>query len=183
MNVIFHFTIDDFWAFTKHNVLKNDSFKRTRNSSLIVLISIIVLLCFFAFWIGGIKIWAVVVVFALIFGMEMNPKKAENKQLNIFKKDVYSNYKDEINLFGFQDYIFDESSIICKSVNSESILKWNGIKEIDETSEYFFIYIARSQAFIIPKRELKGNETDDLRVILKQHVLHYNTIIKNKKNK
>ena len=55
-------------------------------------------------------------------------------------------------ILGHKTYIIEEDGLKEIAEMSESFTKWVGIKNIDETKDYIYIFVDKIAAFVIPKR-------------------------------
>ena len=68
---------------------------------------------------------------------------------------------------------FDTEEISSKDKTGSGIIKLSEIKEVRETTGYFFIHISTGVSIIIPKKELESSEN------LKNHFLSLGLQLKN----
>ena len=112
-----------------------------------------------------LTVFGVVFVLALPYGI----KKANKKHFDSYK-GVKS---DKVVEFEFNDNYYS----IAAYENGEQIelskYQYDKIFKVEETSEYFFIYIASNMAHLIDKKDLDENAMDELRNIFIDNKLKY----------
>jgi len=81
--------------------------------------------------------------------------------------------KNNPQVLGQRTMRFEDDFYIVKTVNSESKSSWDAIKNIDETPEYFYLYLSKFTAHVIPKNKINVN-IEDLQTLLKSHVSQQN---------
>lgn len=104
-------------------------------------------------------------VFFLYFGMPRIQYKSLAKM------------KDIENTYTFCDDAFKVSSK-SDEYNSETQIAYSMLLKVYESSEYFFLYHASYQCFIVKKSSIEGGSVDDLRnklysVVKKYNICHY----------
>ena len=70
-------------------------------------------------------------------------------------------------ILGPKTYVLEENGFKEISENSETLIKWSGIKNIEEVKDYYFIYVDNISAYIIPKRDFlnKNKEEEFIRTM------------------
>jgi hypothetical protein len=74
------------------------------------------------------------------------------------------------NVFGFCEMILDDESVKVNQTELSSSLKWSAIKRLDETPEYFFLYVTANSAYSIPKEKISAEEVKELDELFKKHL-------------
>ena len=88
---------------------------------------------------------------------------------------------DNENLFGRRTMELDDEKVIIVTDKVHESMLWSIFIRAFETPDYFFLYIAKQQAHIIPKRELSAAQIDELVSLLATHIPVY-LRSENKKN-
>ena len=93
----------------------------------------------------------------------------------IAPKSVYKaqgNLRDAENIYTFRD---DNVHIVSKTsqYSGEAQVEYEMFLKIYETSEYFFLYQTKQQAFIVDKSTIRGGTAEDIRSCLKGRVKKY----------
>lgn len=105
-------------------------------------------------WIGNESFIGLLITFSIIgvLWIIYYPKyfygliiKNTRKMLNEGKND---------GLLGEHKMILSEIGIIDSNINSETQVKWIGIKKFEEVDNYFYIYNTAVSAYILPKSSL-----------------------------
>ncbi|WP_321310320.1 YcxB family protein [Marinifilum fragile] len=73
------------------------------------------------------------------------------------------------NILGVKTYLLEENGFREITDTSETLTKWCGIKKIQESQDYYYVFVDKIAAYIIPKRSfLNKNEEDEFIKILKE---------------
>ena len=97
----------------------------------------------------------------------------KNRGRSRFSKRIMIKEKNNPQVLGQRTMRFEDDFYIVKTVNSESKSSWDAIKNIDETPEYFYLYLSKFTAHVIPKNKINVN-IEDLQTLLKSHVSQQN---------
>jgi len=62
-----------------------------------------------------------------------------------------------------------ESGVTASTATERITYPWNKIFRIYRTSEYFFLYIIKNKAFILPSRDVQGASQDHLWELIQEH--------------
>lgn len=124
------------------------------------------------FLIGGIIIsfvfkkyfFGLIVIVAAISMFILFPFQAKRAA----KKTMQSRYKRAP-----QDIIFTEERIEQHLDNKIYVYKWDLVKEVDETKEYIYFYIAKSSAIIAIKQNMEENDYNSLMELIKDKNIKY----------
>jgi len=151
MEVTVEISHDDYLEFVKHTLLK----KRLKRSIIIASIFIPLWLVFLNYdrplelLVIGIEL----VLFILLWAF----------YIFLVHKFMYYRIKKNIarseSALGKKTYFLIEEGFKEKSEYSETLTKWEGIKKIEETPEFIYVFLDKLVAYIIPKRHL-SNETE-----------------------
>jgi hypothetical protein len=77
---------------------------------------------------------------------------------------------DNSGILGKHELDFEENWIIHKTSESEQKIRWSGIKKLEETNNYYFLYDTAISAIIIPKQKLNIDK-DKLDKLIKKLLL------------
>lgn len=74
------------------------------------------------------------------------------------------------NMFGPTEMVFDEEGFSVDRGGVEGKTPWGSVVKIDQTPDYYFIYISEIAANTIPKRKLKESENSELAEMFDKHI-------------
>lgn len=80
-------------------------------------------------------------------------------------------------LIGTHTFIFDESQISDRTALYETTMSWDATVGYLETNRHFFIFLDTCIGYIIPKRDLGLEDTEQLRELLNTRVKKHSEII------
>ncbi len=101
--------------------------------------------------------------------------------LNSLIKAEFNNPDNE-NLFGERTMEFDDEKVTIETDKSYETMQWSIFIRAFETPDHFFLYIAKRQAHVIPKRRLSRAKVDELDSLIAAHIPVYSKT-ENKKTK
>ena len=154
-------TREDFLQFNKHFFYKN-KFKRTFIiASIFIILWVFILhtgkpfdlfeivLDLITFYLG----WSLLILILTQIGLQ-KIKKMPDKDGNIL---------------GVKTYLLEEKGFKETTETSETLTNWSGIKEIQESQDYYYVFVDKIAAYIIPKRSfLNKNEEEEFIQTLKE---------------
>ena len=74
-------------------------------------------------------------------------------------------------ILGHKTYILQDDGFKEITESSETLTKWNGIKNITETKNYTYVFVDKISAYIIPKRTVdENNEVERFITTLKSKI-------------
>ncbi|SMO70149.1 YcxB-like protein [Saccharicrinis carchari] len=59
-------------------------------------------------------------------------------------------------ILGEKTYLMEENGFKEISESSETLTSWEGLKEIQESKDYYFLFVDKIAAYIIPKRSFRN---------------------------
>lgn len=139
IKINFELQIQDYVDFNKYHFIKT-KLNRTITIGVIILIVIQLFLNRDQFHLATTIITSI--VFALIYLTSIL------RSLNNTKKIP----KDDRAIFGKRELEFTEDGITNKSEDSNGYSKWSTIKNMQESSNAFYLYMGTNVAILIPKR-------------------------------
>ena len=170
MIINFNIDMDDMMSFQKRYIQTSMAIRKVKRMLTFVFPLFILVFSFIAFYnrhsridIAFVAIVAVVCALWVIF----IPKFFEKSSLRKAKK-ILSKPENAI-MFGKFEMMFNDDNFEVKTPSSSSNLQWNSIRNIDETSSYFYLYLSEASAYIIPKQKISNDEADELRILFKTH--------------
>jgi len=163
MRVVLDVDMADVMAFNKHHILESKAHKKVN----IILLFIFAVPFITSLILDSDSTGALFPVLFLIFGIIYVFKIRLQSLLRRAKKELSK--PENANMFGVHEMEFNDAEIKINDSESSVILKWNAIKRLDETPEYFFLYISSINAYCIPKKKISTNETEELNVIFKKY--------------
>ncbi len=86
----------------------------------------------------------------------------------IYYKSGSKLYSNEICFSFYDDHLVSETK--GSDISSASNSNYNIIQKIYETKNYFYLFITRQQAFIVPKNDIVSGSADELSTLLKSKV-------------
>jgi len=75
------------------------------------------------------------------------------------------------NLFGRCTMELNDERVVVTTDKAQETMLWSIFVRASETADHFFLFIARQQAVVVPKRALSAAEVEELRTLLKEHNL------------
>ena len=157
-------TREDFLKFNKHILLKT-RFKR----------SFIIASIFIIFWIIILNInqplnFKIIIIEIVIFYLAWGVLIYVFYQLS-FQRIKRMPDQNGI-IIGKKTYIIQDNGFKEITDSSETITKWNGIKTIEETKDYIYVFVDKIAAYIIPKRSFIDETEGELFIkILKSKIV------------
>ena len=85
-----------------------------------------------------------------------------------------------VGVVGYREMTFSDDGICVKREDSESQMSWSAIVKAKDIGTHFLLYVAATQAFMVPKHKMNRSDVETLESLLKMHDLLNN---KNKKLK
>jgi len=156
MKLKYKLTEDDFLAYQLFTASQSKRIKKKRFRSRIILPLFLTFLGILAILVLDNMFMFIVYTITAILWYVVYPVYSKKIYKNHYRKYIEENYQDRINQFVKMDVNTD--SISSDDENVMFKLKANQIKELTETSEYFFLKIMDNQSLILPKRELENPE-------------------------
>ncbi|TAJ09758.1 YcxB family protein [Marinilabiliaceae bacterium JC017] len=167
MKIEFEFDANDWMAFHMHYINSSKQFKRSK--LLTTLIFPLVLLALIVFNLvkgdydlSSIAVLAVLAILWVIFMPGRFTKKTIHKARKIIME------ADNSAVMGIHKIEFTTTGIVHVQPQAEHTINWDGIKKVEETADYFFLYITSVSAIIIPKQKI-GTDVEKVATILKRH--------------
>lgn len=156
-------TREDFLNFNKHCLHKKRSKRRFLIPLVFIIIWILILNLGKPF---NLPIILIEFIFSIIIWICI---RFIIEKLGFLALKKMSNSNESI--LGPKTYVLEENGFREISENSEAFIKWNGIKNIEEVKDYYFIYVDNVAGYIIPKRDfLDKNEEDKFIEIMKEYM-------------
>ena len=93
-----------------------------------------------------IKIFNLMLPLLVLIFIAINPVIIYFQTKNNFRKNKFLN--------AVQNYTFNESGFTVSSDSANSTIRWDNIFLVRENKNYLFIFIAKNNAFILPKKEI-----------------------------
>jgi YcxB-like protein len=154
IEIEFDFEISD-WMEFQQNYLKNSKqFKRTK--FIFTLIAPVVFIIFIFFDIIELKFdWSSLIYysfFALLWIL-IAPKYLTKRTIARSKKMIEEG--DNSGVLGKRILTLSDDNIMCVTPDSKMETKWSGIKKLEETDDYYFLYVTTISAVIIPKKKIQ----------------------------
>ena len=82
----------------------------------------------------------------------------------IFKRSYRSGnrFSQELN------YAFDDHSIAIKSDSFDTVIPWSEILKVNETNQWFLIFLSRSEVFVVVKKQMGKSQVEALRKLISE---------------
>jgi YcxB-like protein len=93
-----------------------------------------------------LKIFNLMLPLLIVIFIAINPVLIYFQTKNNFKSNKFLN--------AVQNYSFNENGFTVNSDSSNSVISWDNIFLVRENKNYLFIFIAKNNAFILPKKEI-----------------------------
>lgn len=155
MQITYDFDIEDWVAFQRHYIKNAPAFRRNRIIAQLLPLTILLFLILFDVINGDFKpftlIFYVVISALWVF---LYPKRMIKRTIDNARKMIEAG--DNSGLLGRQELILGEDAITAINENSEQKTKWSGIKKLEETEAYYFLFESAISAIIIPKKKVVG---------------------------
>lgn len=151
MTIEFDLDIEDWLAFQEFHLSNNKKLKQWKVISMLAvpLASAIIILT--NKWFD--TTFMIVLVIVSIAHVLYVHKTFTSRYLKRAKKML----KDNTGIIGRQTFQFTEEFILMSKLNTETKTNWNGINEILENENYYFLFVSSISAFIIPKRKIEND--------------------------
>jgi hypothetical protein len=168
MEIEFEFEMEDWMNFQKNYLQKSKQFKRSKITVAAIFPLVVVLFTVldllkeefssvkFIFF-GGLSILWIIYY----------PKYLLKKTLDKTKKMMEDG--DSSGILGRHKIILNNEGFIHIAPESEQTIKWSGIKKIEESNSYYFLYNTAVSAIIIPKDKILNN-IEQLDKLLKNNI-------------
>lgn len=159
MKIEFNFEMSD-WVEFQRNYLENSASMRKMK------IVVTVLFPFLCLMIGLVEYLrddltyigvSILILFSVLWVI-IYPKKFVSTMLK--RSEKLLNNEDNNGYLGPHSVEFNESGMTHKAPESESTIKWIGIKRVLENEKYYFLYNTSVSTLIIPKFKLNLTETE-----------------------
>jgi hypothetical protein len=157
--------LNDAMAFQKHFSATNKTMKNFRK----IITLIVIGLGLFVTLTGEKDLMSIVlnlfplVVFILIYWIL-------SKTTSSFLTKKIMSTSENSSMYGNRTMIFTEDGIEVKNAEANTSLKWSMIKQLGETSDYFFLYISAASAYIIPKKKIAAADIEDLKILFEKKI-------------
>lgn len=151
----FEFEIEDWLAFQKHFLLNSTKFKRTKmimTFYLPVLLAVIMLVEYRV--LSKNPFFIIIAIIASALWIIFYPKRLERRTLNNAEKMINSG--DNSGVLGENTVALSDEFVLYITPESECKYKWSGVKKIEETDEYYFLFLSALTAIIIPKKKVES---------------------------
>lgn len=73
-----------------------------------------------------------------------------------FRYSIVRYSKQRKGALGVSFYEIREEGLYIKDSDTETIKKWDAFESVEETKDYIFIFMSKTQAYIIPERDFKS---------------------------
>ncbi|MGB5989276.1 MAG: YcxB family protein [Marinifilaceae bacterium] len=98
----------------------------------------------------------------------------------VFRQVMLSKIKkmpnDKGGILGERKYLIEDKGFREISNSSETLTNWNGIKEIQESKDHYYLFVDKIAAYIIPKRSFfNGTEEEEFINTINEKISKYNT--------
>jgi len=163
MRVVFDVDMADVIAFNKHYILESKAVKKSNVILLLICAVPFIISLIFGSGYSGFVFPILFLIFGIIYVFKLR------SQILLRRAEKELSKPENINAFGTFEMEFNDEEIKINESELNTILKWNAIKRLDETPEYFFLYISSLNAYSIPKKKISANETEELNVIFKKY--------------
>jgi hypothetical protein len=170
MKMEINFTIDktDWLGFPKHHSENSKEYKRQKMIGMLsfpIGLSAVFLYFFFRNDVDS-TVFIPVIILSLLW-MFLYSKLFIKYVLRVQNRMIEEG--DNSGLLGQHKIVLNDDGIFCTNPDSERKIKWAGIKKIEETEDYYFLYIAALSAIIIPKKQI-GSALKELDGIIKSRL-------------
>lgn len=93
-----------------------------------------------------------------------------NAVMLIFR--VNKSYKEKTAYEFTQDITIDESGVHATSERGSALLEWSKIEKVREAGHAFYLFLSKTQAYVLPKYQLANRSEDaaQIRALLRQHL-------------
>ncbi len=168
MKIEFNFEMNDWMEFQKHYFRNSKQFRRTK---IIVATSLPLIFCaiiIFELLKGEFRPVSII-VFGLVslLWIIFYPKRMFNRTLDKTRKMIEEG--DNTGILGRHELTLNDDGIIHVEPESEQKIKWSGIKKLEESDSYYFLYNTAVSAIVIPKQKVLNN-IEQLDKILKSNI-------------
>lgn len=168
MQVEYNFDFNDWIAFQESYMEQSKSVRNIKRRQIILFPLINGLLILLELLAGRLTLPFVVFITLISFGwIIIYPKMYRNTVLKRTKK-IFTEI-DNSGFLGIHKLELNEEGIVLTVPESESKITWNGIKKMDETPDFYFLYWCSANAVMIPKRKIE-NQLDQVDEFLKRHL-------------
>lgn len=81
-------------------------------------------------------------------------------------------YKEKTAYEFTQDITIDESGVHATSERGSALLEWSKIEKVREAGHAFYLFLSKTQAYVLPKYQLANRSEDaaQIRALLRQHL-------------
>ena len=172
MTISFDLDMADMMSFQKHYVNTAPAMKKAKSLIAYIFPLFILIFGFLSFYSRHSRIDIYFIIIMLIISALwaiFMPKFFVNRTLNRSKK-ILSKPGNEV-MFGKFEMTFNDSDFEVITAKTNSNILWSAIPKVEETENYIYIYLSQVSAYIIPKRKISAEEVENLRTVLKQHLL------------
>ena len=176
MTIRFNMEMEDLLAFQKHFYATNKQLKKQTWTlrSIFFIGGAIFLLPVLAIVSAGAPLHGIIPIvlticalawFALAF---ICPKWLTNFNLKRAREQFLN--PESANMFGPTEMIFDNEGFSVERAGTIEKNEWTSVVKVDETPDYYFIYVSEVAANTIPKRKLNTKESEELKSIFAKHI-------------
>lgn len=141
-------------------------FEKVRIPRMIINILIILVIIYFFTKEDREALDYVTFVFCLFGVLELNSTMLPRFNLFKLKKQKNSVLNTKV------EYLFKKNNFKL-STNKDEYIDYSSLHKVLETKEYYYLYINRSRALIVDKKDMTTSDIDSLTNIFKEKVLRY----------
>ena len=168
MEVAFEFDMDDWMALQKNRLSTSPQLKRLH-----IIVALLMPLVFIILSISDIyshRFYATDLIFYVVISILwvlFMPKWYKKRVLVKVRKQIEEG--DNSGILGKQTLIFTDDGITQITNEAKYEIKWDGIKQLVEIEDYYFLYNTAISAIIIPKKKI-GAQLSEIDKILKSKI-------------
>ncbi len=115
----------------------------------------------FHIWIDMFIVFVCAVIVAGLFIMLL---------IALMKRNLKKQFTSNLVMQAPNDYLLDDTGVHASSEFGSSNIPWQNVFKAAESKEAFLLYIAKMQAFVLPKRLIGPEEEAALLAVLRQHM-------------
>lgn len=156
MKIYYELTEEDYLHFNLFHVKQSKAAIKSLNIQRFLMPVFFIIAAFIFFGIGDMPLVFPLIIFGLIstLWIVFYPKYFYRLIMRQSKKMLKEGKND--GLLGEQQITLSGEGIVYLTSNSESQVKWSGIKKIVEDRDFFYLYNSSISAYILPKRALSN---------------------------
>ena len=88
----------------------------------------------------------------------------------LMKRNLKKQFTSNLLMQAPNDYLLDDAGVHASSEFGNTNIPWQDVFKAAESKDAILIYIAKMQAFVLPKRLMGPQEEAALRTVLRQHM-------------